>query len=96
MHENLDLKDTAFTIANEGRRLIDCDRVSVAILKGGKAKVVAISGQDSIENRSNNVQALNNLATRVIKSGEPLWYDGSTEDLPAQLEEAIEDYDDLS
>ncbi|MFM8262137.1 MAG: efflux RND transporter periplasmic adaptor subunit [Pirellula sp.] len=96
VHENLDLKDTAFTIANEGRRLIDCDRVSVAILKGGKAKVVAISGQDSIENRSNNVQALNNLATRVIKSGEPLWYDGSTEDLPAQLEEAIEDYVDLS
>jgi hypothetical protein len=96
VHENLDLKDTAFTIANEGRRLIDCDRVSVAILKGGKAKVVAISGQDSIENRSNNVQALNNLATRVIKSGEPLWYDGSTEDLPEQLEEAIEDYVDLS
>ena len=96
VHENLDLRDTAFTIANEGRRLIDCDRVSVAILKGGKAKVVAISGQDSIENRSNNVQALNNLATRVIKSGEPLWYDGSTEDLPAQLEEAIEDYVDLS
>jgi hypothetical protein len=96
VHENLDLRDTAFTIANEGRRLIDCDRVSVAILKGGKAKVVAISGQDSIENRSNNVQALNNLATRVIKSGEPLWYDGSTEDLPSQLEEAIEDYVDLS
>ncbi|MBU6385737.1 MAG: biotin/lipoyl-binding protein [Planctomycetes bacterium] len=96
VHENLDLKDTAFTIANEGRRLIDCDRVSVAILKGGKAKVIAISGQDSIENRSNNVRALNNLATRVIKSGEPLWYDGSTEDLPAQLEEAIEDYVDLS
>ncbi|MFM8574232.1 MAG: efflux RND transporter periplasmic adaptor subunit [Pirellula sp.] len=96
VHDNLDLKDTAFTIANEGRRLIDCDRVSVAVLKGGKAKVIAISGQDSIENRSNNVQALNNLATRVIKSGEPLWYDGSTEDLPAQLEEAIEDYVDLS
>jgi len=96
VHENLDLKDTAFTIANEGRRLIDCDRVSVAILKGGKAKVIAISGQDSIETRSNNVQALNNLASRVIKSGEPLWYDGSTEDLPQQLEEAIEDYVDLS
>ncbi len=96
VHENLDLKDTAFTIANEGRRLIDCDRVSVAVLKGGKAKVIAISGQDSIENRSNIVQSLNNLATRVIKSGEPLWYDGATEDLPPQIEEAIEDYVDLS
>jgi hypothetical protein len=96
VHENLDLRDTAFTIANEGRRLIDCDRVSVAVLKGGKAKVIAISGQDSIENRSNIVQSLNNLATRVVKSGEPLWYDGSTEDLPPQIEEAIEDYVDLS
>nr|MCU0717670.1 efflux RND transporter periplasmic adaptor subunit [Pirellula sp.] len=85
-----------YTIANEGRRLIECDRVSVAVLKGGKAKVVAISGQDSIESRSNIVQSLNNLATRVVKSGEPLWYDGATEDLPPQLEEAIEDYVDLS
>jgi len=96
VHDNLDLRDTAFTIANEGRRLIDCDRVSVAIMKHGKAKVIAISGQDSIENRSNTVQALNTLATRVVMSGEPLWYDGSTEDLPPQLEEAIEDYVDIS
>lgn len=96
VHDNLDIRDTAYTIANEGRRLIECDRVSVAMLRGGKAKVIAISGQDSIENRSNIVQALNNLATKVIKSGEPLWYDGSTEDLPPQLEEAIEEYVDLS
>ena len=96
VHDNLDLRDTAFTIANEGRRLIDCDRVSVAVMKHGKAKVIAISGQDSIENRSNTVQALNTLATRVVLSGEPLWYDGSTEDLPPQLEEAIEDYVDIS
>ncbi len=96
VHDNLDIRDTAFTIANEGRRLIECDRVSVAILKGGKARVVAISGQDTIENRSNTVQSLNNLATRVVRSGEPLWYDGSTEDLPPQIEDAIEDYVDLS
>jgi len=96
VHDNLDLRDTAYTIANEGRRLIECDRVSVATIKGGKAKVIAISGQDSIENRSNIVQSLNNLATRVIRSGEPLWYDGSTEDLPPQIEEAIEEYVDLS
>ncbi len=39
------IKDTAYTIVNEGRRLIECDRVSVAMLKGTKAKVVAISGK---------------------------------------------------
>jgi multidrug efflux pump subunit AcrA (membrane-fusion protein) len=96
VHDNLDLRDTAFTIANEGRQLIGCDRVSVAIKKGGKCRVQAISGQDSIESRSNIVTALNTLATRVVSAGESLWYDGSVADLPPQLEEAIEDYVDLS
>jgi hypothetical protein len=96
VHDNLDLRDTAYTIANEGRRLIECDRVSVAVVHGKSAKVKAISGQDTIENRSNVVAALNNLASRVVRSGEPLWYDGATEDLPPQIEEAVEDYVDQS
>ncbi|XZE53664.1 efflux RND transporter periplasmic adaptor subunit [Planctomycetaceae bacterium SH139] len=95
-HESLDLKETAYIVANEGRRLIGCDRVSVAILKGRKCKVQAISGQDTIENRSNIVAALNKLATRVVAAGEPLWHDGSTEDLPPQIEEALEEYVDQS
>ena len=95
-HESLDLKETAYIVANEGRRLIGCDRVSVAINKGRNCKVQAISGQDTIENRSNIVTALNNLATRVVAAGEPLWHDGATEDLPPQIEEALEDYVDQS
>ena len=31
VHRSLDLKATAFTVANEGRRLIGCDRVSVLV-----------------------------------------------------------------
>jgi hypothetical protein len=96
VHDNLDLRDTVYTIANEGRRLVECDRVSVAVVRGRKARVKAISGQDTIENRSNIVAALNDLATRVVRSGEPLWYDGSTEDLPPQIEEAVENYIDQS
>lgn len=95
-HDNLEVRDTAFTIANEGRQMIGCDRVSVAIKKGSKCKVLAISGQDTIENRSNIVTALNRLATRVVSAGESLWYDGSVVDLPPQLEAAVEDYVDLS
>lgn len=95
-HESLDLAETAHVVANEGRRMIGCDRVSVAIKRGSKCKVLAISGQDTIENRSNIVAALNKLATRVVAAGEPLWHDGSTEDLPPQIEEALEDYVDQS
>ena len=96
VHDNLDLRDTAYTIANEGRQLVGCDRVSVAIKKGRKCRVKAISGQDTIENRSNIVSALNVLSSRVVMAGESLWYDGSVVDLPPQLEEAVEDYVDLS
>ena len=43
---SLDPRFTAYTIANEGRRLIECDRVSVAICKGRSCVIEAISGQD--------------------------------------------------
>jgi hypothetical protein len=68
----------------------------VAIKKGRKCSIEAISGQDAIENRSNIATALANLATRVVATGEPLWYEGSTEDLPPQIERAIEVYVDES
>src|SRR6476660_2599553 len=96
VHESLDVRETCYTIVNEGRRLLGCDRVTVAILKHGACTVEAVSGQDTIDTRSNVVTLLGKLATRVVKSGEPLWYGGSTEDLPPQIEEAIEDYVDQS
>jgi hypothetical protein len=96
VHESLDLRETAYAVANEGRRLIGCDRVCVAIKKGRKCTIEAISGQDAIENRSNIATALANVATRVVATGEPLWYEGSTEDLPPQIERAIETYVDES
>jgi len=96
VHESLDVRETCYTIVNEGRRLLGCDRVTVAILKGGKCVVEAVSGQDTLDSRSNVVTLLGKLATRVAKSGEPLWYGGTTEELPPQIEEAIEDYVDQS
>ena len=92
IHENLSAKDTAYHIANEGRNLIGCDRLSVALLKGRKCKVEAISGQDVLDPRSDIVTTLGRLATMVVAADEPLWYSGSTEDLPKQIEKALDDY----
>ena len=94
VHEGLDPITTAYTIANEGRRLIGCDRVSVALRKGRRCKIVAVSGQDTMDTRSNAVVLLGKLATAVMRSGEPLWYTGHTDDLPPQIEEAVADYVD--
>ncbi len=96
IHESLNLRETAYAVANEGRRLIGCDRVSVAIARGRKCHIEAVSGQDTMENRSNIVTAFGNLATKVIATGEPLWYEGSTQDSPPQIEDAIEHYVDES
>ncbi len=96
VHHNLDLRETAYTIANEGRRLIGCDRVSVALRKGSKCRIEAVSGQDTVERRSNAVTLLGRLAALVMKSGESLWYDGNTEDLPPQIESVLDEYVDES
>ena len=96
VHESLDLRETSYTVVNEGRRLIGCDRVSLALKRGRRCIVEAISGQDSLDNRSNVVVKLGELATRVVGTGESLHYTGSTEDMPPQLQDAVHDYVDES
>jgi multidrug efflux pump subunit AcrA (membrane-fusion protein) len=94
VHASLDPRETAYTIANEGRRLIECDRVSVAILKGKKCVIESISGQDLFDKRSNTVRLLGKLATAVVASGDTVWYTGETRDLPPQVEDAVQAYVD--
>ena len=93
-HNSLDLQETAYTIANEGRRLIGCDRLSVTVKHGLKHKVEAVSGQDTLDTRSNIVVLLRKLTDRVCAAGEPLWYNGQAQDLPPQIENALQEYID--
>lgn len=96
VHQALDSRETAYTIANEGRRLIGCDRVTVALRKGSKYEVTAISGQDTFDKRSNVVRLLRKLAATVARTGDDLWFDGDTSDLAPQVEKAVNDYVDES
>jgi multidrug efflux pump subunit AcrA (membrane-fusion protein) len=95
-HEKLDVQQTAYTIVNEGRRLIGCDRVSVAIRRGGRCPIEAVSGQDTFDKRSNVTVLLSKLAAAVAKTGEDVWYSGDTSDLAPQVEEALDAYVDES
>ncbi len=94
VHKGLDRQMTSYTIANEGRRLIECDRVSVAINKGRKCTIEAVSGQDTFDKRSNTVTILGRLATAVVATGETVWYTGDTSMMAPQVEEAMQDYVD--
>ncbi|HEX4132911.1 MAG TPA: efflux RND transporter periplasmic adaptor subunit [Pirellulales bacterium] len=92
VHASLDPHQVAATIANEGRRLIGCDRVSVALATGTRCRIDAISGQDAFDARAVAVRLMNELASVVVAGGEPVWYRGDTSDFPPQVEQAIDDY----
>jgi multidrug efflux pump subunit AcrA (membrane-fusion protein) len=96
VHASLDPRETAYTIANEGRRLVECDRVSIAIRRGKKCYVESISGQDMFDKRSNTVKLLNHLATAVVACGENIWYTGDTSSMAPQVEDAVQEYVDES
>ena len=96
VHETLDPVSTAFVLANEARRIIGCDRVSVLVKRGRKLRLEAVSGQESIERRASAVQAVEALVRVVAKAGDPLWHPDPATELPPQIEEELEVYVDES
>lgn len=96
LHRSLDVRATSFAIANEGRRMIGCDRVSLALVYGGRCQIEAVSGLDSIDRRATEVQRLARLAEAVLSTREPLWCEPGQADLPPQIEEPLHAYVDQS
>lgn len=91
IHGSLRPTECAYLIANESRRLIACDRVSIVVRRGKKTSVEATSGVDVVEKRSNLVQLMNRLADQVLKWGERLVYAGSRDEgLPPDLLTALD------
>lgn len=95
VHQSLDLNETANTIANEARRILDCDRVTVFEKQGRALRTLAISGQPIVNHRSNTVKALHRLVETVLKTENTFWYPNGDE-LPNQIQETLDEYIDLS
>jgi len=91
VHGSIDFKETAVRVANEMRRVLDCDRVSVLLRNGSRYQIVAISGQPSVNRRSNAVKLLSRLAARTLKTNRRFWYPDPTP-LPPQIETPLNDY----
>jgi hypothetical protein len=96
VHESLDPVATAFVLANEARRIIGCDRVSVLVRRRRKLRLEAVSGQESVERRASAVQAIEALAGVVARAGDPLWHPDTAVEVPPQIEEELENYIDES
>lgn len=96
IHGSLDLKETAYAVANDGKRLVGCDRLSVAMKIGGRVMVEAVSGQEVVEQRANLIRELTRLCKVVVRSGEDLVYTGNTEGFSPDIRDALELYVDES
>jgi hypothetical protein len=96
VHASLDLTATATAIANEGRRLIECDRLSVAIRRGGSFRLRAVSGLETLDRRANLVRRLEELTGAVVAAGEPFWFAGDSEGLPPQIAAPLHTWQDES
>lgn len=94
IHQCTGLQATAYAIANEGRRILHCDRVSVIHWRGSKAQVVAISGVDTIDLRANAIQQLTRLAGIVRHTEEPICFQTNSASTSPELAEALQAYAD--
>jgi multidrug efflux pump subunit AcrA (membrane-fusion protein) len=92
IHRHLQTRDVSYAVANEGRSLIDCDRVSIALRRGQRFQLVAVSGQESVDGRSPTFLLLNGLVTAAVQADDALWYSGSTDAFAPQIERALNDY----
>jgi multidrug efflux pump subunit AcrA (membrane-fusion protein) len=92
VHRSLELEQAAFALANESRRVIDCDRVSVLEIRGRAVSVAAVSGVDILERRSPAIRALEQFCRRAAAYGEPIWYYDGAGDLADELLAPLEAY----
>lgn len=90
---SLNPTEVAYHVANEGRRLVGCDRLSVATRQGKRITVEAISGVDVIHKSSPQVRLLRALCREVLHFGERLVFAGVQDaSLPPGVLRALDAY----
>jgi hypothetical protein len=97
IHSSLNPIEVAYMVANDGRRLIECDRLSVGIRLAGRAKIAAVSGAEVVETRAALVQRMRKLCDSVLRWGEKLTFNGVRDDgLPPKVLKALDAYLEVS
>lgn len=53
VHARLDVEAVGFVVVNDGRVLVDCDRAALLLAERRGPRLVAASGQEVVDRRSN-------------------------------------------
>jgi multidrug resistance efflux pump len=92
LHRSLDPEAVAMTAVNELRRTFQTDRVSMLERIGRRLVVTAVSGQQRINSRSNQVQLLMRLTDLALETGERFVFDGRPDRIPATIQPSLVEY----
>jgi multidrug efflux pump subunit AcrA (membrane-fusion protein) len=95
----LTVKGAAFELANEGRRVLGCDRLSVVVRRGGRWRLLSASGVTRVQRRTDFARRTERLADQAARWGEAIEYPALSHaegDLPPRLASALEEYIDHS
>ncbi|QGJ71415.1 Hypothetical protein PBC10988_31200 [Planctomycetales bacterium 10988] len=93
IHSSLDLNATAQILAEEGRKFVGTDRISVFLRYGSQYRLAAVSGgRIQIDTRSKAVKALERLATVVASGGQPICLPVDEGTLLPKTENAVKSY----
>ena len=93
------LKELTYNIANEGRRLLDVDRLSVVLRSGTKWQLQSASGTERFESRADAVKQLESLAQVTAQWSEPIDYMDSPEagtNLPTAVGDVLQSHLDIT
>ncbi|MBN8628486.1 MAG: biotin/lipoyl-binding protein, partial [Planctomycetes bacterium] len=91
-HDSLEVPATAYTLANEIRNFLRCDRVGTAVYSRGACRLAAVSGQDRIDSRANAVRRLEAIALLCARTGEPILCNGAVEESAPEIKQALYEY----
>jgi hypothetical protein len=94
IHGTLNPTEVAYHVANEGRKLVECDRLCVGVRHARKTVTVeAVSGADVVEKASTHVRRLRRLMEAVVQWGETLTFKGTKDaGLPPDVSATLDDY----
>jgi multidrug efflux pump subunit AcrA (membrane-fusion protein) len=92
IHESLDPRQIASTIANSGPQLLDCDRILVLLRRGAVQRVVAATGQSRVHRRANAVRSAERLMSSLPHIDRVIRYPEGTAMLAPRDVESFEAY----
>ncbi len=92
---DLDLAKVAYTIANDGRTLLGCDRVTVMVPDRRGMRMIAMSGVEQVNRNADSVREATQLAELIAQTGD-VWCWPEDESWTAEMDETVQRYLDLA